>query len=123
MSVLKNTFDPEYTQFSVSGVKDIDFPFDDDYVGLAANRTCISVGCQYYMDGPTTITMGDYEDVAHPLAEPRFDGYIDTPDRRVDIFDANIPEILSMAVPQTRTRVRIWTNHKTEPDDVVIALG
>ena len=54
---------------------------------------------------------------------PRFDGMLKTPLRRVDLFDANDPEILSMEVQEILTRVRIWTNSRIGPDDVIIALG
>jgi hypothetical protein len=66
---------------------------------------------------------GAFGELAPQAAPPKFDGFLDTPQYRVVLSDANMPEILSMEVPGVRTRVRIWTNHPTEPDDVVIALG
>lgn len=113
----------EYAQFSMSGVRKIVFPYDNDGVGLTANSTCINVGCHHSMDGPTTVSFGLFEEVANGSRDTRFDGFIDTPDRRVDVFDANDPEIVSMTVPHMRTRVRMWTNHPTYPDEVVIALS
>ena len=77
----------------------------------------------YWNEGDTTITLGPFEELAPQAKPPKFDGVLETPEHRLDVFDANFPEILSMEVPGLRTRVRIWTNHPTEPDDVVIALG
>lgn len=54
---------------------------------------------------------------------PGFDGVLDTPDYRFDLFDANMPEILSMEAPGARTRVRIWMNRPLCPDDAIVALG
>ena len=54
---------------------------------------------------------------------PDFDHMLRTPDHRVLLFDVNMPEILSMEVPDTQTRIRIWTNRAVCPDDVIIALG
>jgi hypothetical protein len=80
------------------------------------------LGAYHWNEGDTTITLGPYEELALPAGPPKFDGYLETPEQRVDLFDANMPEILSMQVPGLQTRVRIWTNHPTEPDNVIIAL-
>jgi hypothetical protein len=84
---------------------------------------CINVGCLYWNEGDTTITLGPFKELTPQTKAPKFDGLLDTPEYRVVLSDANMPEILSMEVPGAQTRVRIWTNHPTEPDDVVIELG
>lgn len=114
---------PEYVSFYITGMYDIDIPLDHDRVGIVATPQCINVGCQYWNEGDTTITLGPFDELPAQGGPPKFDGMLETPKRRVDVFDALMPEILTMEVPGVRTRVRIWTNHKNEPDDVVIALG
>jgi hypothetical protein len=114
---------PEYVSFYVAGADDFEVPLDHEMVGIVATDRCINVGCLYWNEGDTKIVLGPFDEIDKPLGAPKFDGFLDTPERRVLVTDANIPEILSMAVPGTRTRIRIWTNHRTEPDDVVIALG
>lgn len=114
---------PEYLSFYIAGINEITVPLDHDRVGIVASDQCINVGCLYWNEGDTTITLGPFGELAPQAAPPKFDGCLDTPEYRVVLSDANMPEILSMAVPGVRTRVRIWTNHPTEPDDVVIALG
>lgn len=123
MTVKKVTVAPEYVSFYISGVDDIRVPLDHDRRGIAASDQCINVCCLYWNEGDTTITLGPFEELTPQAKLPRFDGMLDTPEFRVMLSDANMPEILSMEVPGSRTRVRIWTNHPTEPDDVVIALG
>ncbi len=123
MTVKKAIVTPEYLSFYIAGSDYFDVPLDHDRVGIVADGRSINVGCLYWNDGDTTITLGPFEEIEKPEGPPKFDGLLDTPEHRILITDANIPEILSMAVTGTRTRVRIWTNHKTEPDDVVIALG
>ncbi|MEO3389236.1 hypothetical protein [Mesorhizobium sp. CAU 1741] len=123
MTVKKTVVAPEYLGFYIAGKMDIRVPLDHDRVGVTASGECINVGCLYGEDGDTTITLGPFEELSPQTGLPKFDGVLETPERRVDLFDANMPEILSMEVPGLRTRVRIWTNHQTEPDNVIIALG
>ncbi len=123
MTVKKSVVAPEYLSFYIAGKMDIRVPLDHDRRGIVASEECINVGCLYWNEGDTTITLGPFEELAPPAGPPKFDGFLETPGYRVDLFDANMPEILSMEVPGLRTRVRIWTNHPTEPDDVVVALG
>jgi hypothetical protein len=114
---------PRYLSFYIAGTDRFRVPLDHDRIGIVASSECINVGCLYWNDGDTTITLGPFGELPPQPAPPKFDGLLATPKRRVLLTDANIPEILSMDVPETRTRVRIWTNHKTEPDNVIIALG
>ncbi|MEH6718854.1 MAG: hypothetical protein V7704_08245 [Aurantimonas endophytica] len=114
---------PEYLGFYIAGTDAVRVPLDHERVGIVASEQCINVGCLYWNEGDTTITLGRFAELPTPARPPKFDGILDTPEHRVVLFDANIPEILAMTVPDVRTRVRIWTNHKTEPDDVIIALG
>lgn len=123
MTVQKVVVAPEYVSFYIAGKRDIRVPMDNDRRGVVASDECINVGCLYGQDGDTTITLGPFEELFPQAKPPKFDGVLETPEYRVDLFDANTPEILSMEVPGMRTRVRIWTNHPTEPDDVIIALG
>ncbi|MGE0500896.1 MAG: hypothetical protein AB7I79_04460 [Rhizobiaceae bacterium] len=113
---------PEYLSFYIAGSEDVDIPLDHELRGVIATRDCINVRCLYYYDGDTTVTLGSFEEVAKS-EPPKFDGMLNTPARVVLLFDANMPEIMRADVAGDETRVRIWTNHPTEPDDIVIALG
>ncbi len=39
------------------------------------------------------------------------------------LYDANTPRLGAFPVADTRTRIRIWINHPSEPDEVVIGVG
>ena len=84
--------------------------------------SCVAFGCLMEQDGPTELTIGLAEQVGSPNL-PAFDGLIETPLRIVVIFTAENQPVLHAGVPGIRTRLRIWTNHPTEPDKVVIGLG
>lgn len=87
---------------------------------IASTDSCISIGCLMYQDGETEVTLG------RPLntnRRPAFDGFLETPGRKVAVWTIEWDKVLETTVPTARTRIRIWTNHPTEPDDVHIGVG
>lgn len=114
---------PEYLSFYVAGSLDVDVPVEYGADGVFGTNECLVVTCLYWNEGDTRITLGPVEELPGQPGPPCFDGLLQTPQSRVLLFDVNMPEILSTDVPGTQTRIRIWTNHPTEPDDVVIGLG
>lgn len=114
---------PEFNSFYVAGTEDVNIPLDHDGRGIVGTDECINVGCFYWNEGDTRILLGRSEELTLRSDNPRFDGMLKTPDYRVVVFDAHMPNILSMDVPGVVTRVRVWANHPSEPDDVIIALG
>ena len=71
-------------------------------------------------DGETRITLGNPTKTSY---RPAFDGFLDTPDCTVAVWTVPWEKMLEAKVPTTRTRLRIWTNHPSEPDDVYIGVG
>jgi hypothetical protein len=87
---------------------------------IGATPFCIAFGCLMYQDGETEVTLG------RPLntnRRPAFDGILETPGRKVAVWTVEWDKVLETRVPTARTRVRIWTNHPTEPDEVHIGVG
>ncbi|MCB1443943.1 MAG: hypothetical protein KDJ72_13065 [Methyloceanibacter sp.] len=82
----------------------------------------ILCGCLMSDDGDTEVTLGPVTEV-DPGALPTFDAKLETPHHRVDVWTVEDQTILSAKVPGDETRVRIWVNHPTEPDVVIIGLG
>ncbi len=74
------------------------------------------------LDGETEVTLGSADDV-DPGQSPAFDATLDTPNRAVVVWTVENETVLSAPVPDTETRVRIWVNHPTEPDRIIIGLG
>jgi hypothetical protein len=89
---------------------------------ILATSSCITVGCLAEMDGETEITLGPAGSVA-PNGPPAFDGDLETPSGVVVVSTVDYEEVLCVPTPTPRTRVRIWVNHPTEPDRIVIGLG
>ena len=113
----------DYCSFYITGVEGVRVPVDQDGDGVTATDDCINVSPLPWNEGEMAITLAASAELPAQARLPRFDGILDTPKHRAFLSDANEPKMLVMAVPEVRTRVRIWTNHKTRPDDVIIALG
>jgi hypothetical protein len=120
MTVRKIVIAPEYVSFYVAGKRKIVVPINHDHGGLAATDDCISVPALYWNEGDTNITIGPFEEL-NQLSAPDFDGLLNTPENKIMLSDAN--DIEDIAVPTIRTRIRIWLDHPTQPENVVIGWG
>jgi hypothetical protein len=96
-------------------------PVTDGTARLWSTPSCIVVGCLAEMDGETEVSIGAAEGIDTGGA-PTFDGMLTTPSRKVFVSSVE-QSVLSATVSGITTRVRIWTNHPTEPDKVVVGLG
>ncbi len=123
MTVKTVSVAPEYLSFYMSGSLDVDVPVEYGADGVFGTMECLVITCQYWNDGDTTITMGPFDELPEHSNPLVFDGMLSTPELRVVLHDVYIPDILAMDVPDTRTRIRIWSNHENQPDVVVIGLG
>ncbi len=97
--------------------------YNIDATPIVANTKCISVVCLMWQDGETDVTLGLAAALGAQAAAPDFDGFIETPSRKVMVSTVEHDVLLTSDVPDSRTRVRIWLNRPQEPDDVVIGLG
>ena len=115
------TFAPPYSMLFIS---DPDLGETPEPSGRHIDWTdsCISISCRYYHEGDTTVTLGPLAEVAR-FETPVVDRVIATPTREVVVITAELEVALRQRVATTRTRVRIWENHPSEPDDIVIGLG
>ncbi|CAI2932665.1 conserved protein of unknown function [Aminobacter niigataensis] len=122
MAVLVRRISPEYASFYIAGSRRVEVPIGGELRTVRASRDCINMGCLHAQEGDTLVFLGWATDLARS-GKPTYDGLLNTPSGLVLLFDANMPEILSMAVPTPETRVRIWANRWLEPDRVHIGLG
>jgi hypothetical protein len=96
-------------------------PIRDKLIWLTSS--CIATACFPEVDGSTEVTMGDSREV-DPHIAPVFEAQLETPQRRVDITTVGDDNpVLSMAVTDERTPVRIWHSHPRWPERVTIGLG
>jgi glutamine cyclotransferase len=82
------------------------------------------VGTLSSQDGETTIVVTD--DAAPVLAANElqvFDGEIDVPGGTLAVTTVFNDVLVTLPVRTGSVALRIWVNHETEPDRIVIAAG
>lgn len=109
---------PEYVSFYVAGRREVTPPIDLDYGRISAAVDCVTVPSRYANDGDTTVIVGPLSEL-NQMSAPDHDGILETPHRLLMLSDA-LSDIADIPVGGVRTRIRIWVNHPTEPDHVVI---
>ena len=90
---------------------------------VRATASCVLVGTLVDADGETEIVVGGPEAVGEAEGQPVFDGFIEAPTGRVAIFSVVWEKFCELPVPAGSTRVRVWTNHPSEPDHIIVVLG
>lgn len=80
------------------------------------------VPCLMFADGETKVTLGSASEI-DPGRKPAFDDMLDTPEHNVIVSTVAHETIVETKVGGAQTRIRIWINHPTEPNDVVIGVG
>lgn len=120
---------PEYSMLFVAGPEDnVLVPLcDKQDVAIWSTETCVAFACFMYQDGDTEVTFAptselDAGSVLRPDCVLRFDGQVETPERRLELTTAADDIVLETEVPSELTRVRIWSNHPREPEHVFIGI-
>jgi hypothetical protein len=85
------------------------------------NESCVVVGCLAFMDGETEVTLGDAESL-DPGIPAAFDGAIATLHCNLMVSTVD-GEVMSIPTPTRLSRVRVRTNHPSEPDKILVGLG
>lgn len=109
---------------SILFIEDVDggaVPTADKPPAILWNHRCISVGTLMENDGETTVKLGHLSEIAKEES-PSFDGVIETPTGTVCVSVVPDRVVLQDGSGSPRTRIVIWTNHPTEPDEIVIGF-
>jgi hypothetical protein len=88
---------------------------------IVATPSCVAVGTAAEVDALTNITLSN-EAPTRSTTEPVFDALLETPSRKLAVCSVLDDVFLEMPVGEPVTRVRIWVNHATEPDDINILV-
>lgn len=122
MTVKKISIMPEYLSIYVAGRRNVHIPVHMDKRGIFSSADCINIPALYWNDGDTHVTFGPYLEIVESR-EPDFDGILNTPNNELILFDAIEPEFAIAHVPSVTTRIRIWIDHPSEPENVTVAWG
>jgi hypothetical protein len=109
--------------YSIIFVSDEDLSDPPEYRDryIVANEEALTIPCAPEQDMPTRITLASASDDP-PSDEPIFDGYIATPQKRVVVTTALMDVVLRHSVASARTRVRVFTNDVSFPDNILIVV-
>ena len=88
---------------------------------ISATESCIAVGCQAEDDGETEIVLG-YCNNVDTGELPVFDGVLQTPSRKLVVRTVLGTTLLEMPVPRAETKLRVWANDRTEPDQIAVGI-
>jgi hypothetical protein len=118
---LRRRFSPPYSIVVVSDQGDIDLPEALQGRVVSASESAVLVACLSEADGETQFTLGRIADLDRREA-PAYHGTLRTPNHLLAVWSAEGQQLLALAVSHETTNVKIWTNHPTEPDDIVVAV-
>lgn len=122
MPVQRLSIAPEYVSFYVAGRRNVAIPMPRGRKGVHSSKDCIFIPALYWYDGDTHVAFGPLSKVKE-ARKPDFDGVLNTPNKELILFDANEPQYAVAQVPSTKTGIRVWIDHPTEPENVTIGLG
>ena len=88
---------------------------------IMSTPSCISVGTLNWQDDDPTISFGHMSDVTE-TGSPAFDGLLETPSGEIVVSVVDRTILLDDRIGSPLTRVRVWTNHPSEPDEIVISF-
>jgi len=99
------------------------FPEIDDRKNcIWSSSSGIIIGCLMSDDGDTEFTLSDsVEDVID--STPAFDGNLLTTNGVVEVFTSWREVLLRQPVQSPLVRTRIWTDHPSEPEHILVVLG
>jgi hypothetical protein len=92
---------------------------DQRHVRIWSTESFIIVGSLSFMDGETELTVSD-EDL--PPGAPVFDDMLETPSKVLQVSTSEDEILLRCDVKSNSTRVRVWTDHPSEPENIFVAL-
>ena len=93
---------------------------DQRLLRIWSTESCIITATLAFMDGETELIVSD-EDA--PPGAPVFEAMLKTPSKVIEVFTSQNETLMLCEVPRDSTRVRVWTDHPSEPEHIFVALG
>jgi hypothetical protein len=99
-----------------------DTPDFDEEKLVMSTKSCVAICCQHEIDGETGFTLGLTQEV-DPGDQPAFEGMLETPDHMITVRSSHNEIMLQAPVGTDETKIRIWANDPSSPDQVIIGIG
>lgn len=99
-----------------------DYPDVDGKGSFWRTPSMIALACEIDCEGPAEVVIGPMDRVSQPSA-PLLDDVIETPSLLLTFELVPNTIVLETLVKGVTTRLRVWTNHPSQPDMIVIGLS
>ena len=86
---------------------------------IVSSSTCVVVGTLSEASGTTCINL-DSGKLRNPNQAPIFDGVLETPSGAIAVMSSHDESLLQVVVEGSQTRVQVWANDNSEPDQIDI---
>jgi hypothetical protein len=90
---------------------------------VAATKTCVAIGTLSEFDGETRITLSHNIEEIECSKYKVFEGFLDTPSKKISICSILDEPLLECNVPGTPTKIFVWANDEFEPDDIQVIVN
>lgn len=89
---------------------------------IAASSSCVAVGTKSEADGPTRVQISD-EGVRNSQPDLlAFEGRVQIPSGRLAVESVQGERYLELAWREPEAIVKIWLNHRFEPDEILVLV-
>lgn len=95
---------------------------DERLPRIWATETCVIIGCLVRDEGKTRLVLSNSLEDA-PDEPPVFMCDIATPSYILQVIETDLSILMQMETAATKTKLRVWTNHASEPDEITVLLS
>jgi hypothetical protein len=93
---------------------------DQRLLRIWSTESCIITATLAFMDGETELIVST-EDA--PPGAPAFEAMLKTPSKILEVSTSENETLMRCNVAGNSTRVRVWSDHPSEPEHLFVALG
>ncbi|MEZ4503747.1 MAG: hypothetical protein R3C39_14075 [Dehalococcoidia bacterium] len=91
---------------------------------IAGTPACIAIGTLVDADGPTTVHLIEADGADAPPADLTlgYTGALRVPSRELVVTNVSLETLAALPVRAAEVTVEVWTNHVSEPDEILIKV-
>ena len=122
MTVITRKAAPSHSFFIIDDSRSGTPPEPQFFAGTLSTSSMLYVTCLMFQDGKTEISLGPASEVPQE-GMIAFDNYLETLNGMISITTVDGTIVAKQKVGTLNTRIRVWTNHPTEPDRIIVGWG
>jgi hypothetical protein len=99
-----------------------DVPKSMNHTVVAATTSCVAIGTIYEFDSETHLSLSDLPPEFENSSILAYEGVLKTPSKRLSVCSVMNDPILECDVQNLQTRIRVFINDDSEPDEIYILI-